>query len=94
MSPTYSMRPETLSSEQHEEWLLDEAIDDTFPASDPVALGQPGSIVNVRYSALERGASRKRRAPPAIAGWLLLGSLVACVLLLVGHSRRHRSRRS
>ena len=31
---------------------------------------------------------------PGRARWLLVGSLVACVLLLVGHSRRHRSRRS
>ena len=27
------------------EWLLDEALEETFPASDPVAAVQPGSTV-------------------------------------------------
>ena len=88
MSSTYPGRPAPLSSEQHEEWLLDDAIDDTFPASDPVSHGQPGSIVNVRYAALEGRALRKNRRLRAIPGWLLLGSLVACALLLVRHRRQ------
>lgn len=88
VSSTYPGRPAALSSGQHEEWLLDDAIDDTFPASDPVSHGQPGSIVNLRYSALEGPALGKPRGPRAMPGWLLLGSLVACALLLVRHRRR------
>jgi hypothetical protein len=39
---------------RHEEWLMDEAIRDSFPASDPASFSQPGSIVYERY-ALARG---------------------------------------
>ena len=35
---------------QHDEWLLDEAIRGSFPASDPASASQPGSIVNKRYA--------------------------------------------
>ena len=90
LSSTYSRGPSALSSEQHEEWLLDDAIDDTFPASDPVSHGQPGSIVNLRYSALEGRALPKPRGSRVIPGWLVLGSLVACALLLVRHRRRRQ----
>src|SRR4051812_48405753 len=82
MSSTHSGHPTAVSSEQHDEWLLDDAIDDTFPASDPVSHAQPGSTVNLRYSALESRALWKPRRSRAISGWLLLGSLVACTLLL------------
>ncbi|HZR03951.1 MAG TPA: hypothetical protein VFA81_12350 [Burkholderiales bacterium] len=86
-------RPAVLSNEQHEEWLLDDAIDDTFPASDPVSLGQPGSIVNLRYAALEDARRRRRRAANAITPWLLMVSLVGCGLLLSRRNRRnHRVR--
>jgi P pilus assembly chaperone PapD len=34
----------------HEEWLIDEAIRDSFPASDPTSTSQPGSIAQVRYA--------------------------------------------
>ena len=91
MVPTkYSTRPAVLASEEHDEWLLDDAIDDTFPASDPVSHGQPGSIVNLRYSALEGRALPKPRGSRVIPGWLVLGSLVACALLLVRHRRRRQ----
>lgn len=35
---------------RHEEWLIDEAIRDSFPASDPASTSQPGSIVQTRYA--------------------------------------------
>lgn len=35
---------------RHEEWLIDEAIRDSFPASDPASTSQPGSIVQARYA--------------------------------------------
>jgi hypothetical protein len=34
----------------HDEWLVDEAILGSFPASDPASSAQPGSIVNERYA--------------------------------------------
>ena len=35
---------------RHEEWLIDEAIRGSFPASDPASTSQPGSIAHVRYA--------------------------------------------
>jgi hypothetical protein len=38
---------------EHEEWLLDEAVDETFPASDPPAIVQPNSTLAVNRIAEE-----------------------------------------
>ena len=38
---------------RHEEWLLDEAIRGSFPASDPASSSQPGSIAYARYARSE-----------------------------------------
>jgi len=38
------------NANRHEEWLIDEASRDSFPASDPASSTQPGSIVNERYA--------------------------------------------
>ena len=83
-------RPAVLANERHEEWLLDDAIDDTFPASDPVAIGQPGSIVNMRYAAQE-GPRRDRASDSSALGrWWLPVAVAACALLLVRQARRDR----
>jgi len=44
----------------HEEKLLDEAIDESFPASDPPAIPHPGSSLAVKKIAKEG-----RETPPA-----------------------------
>jgi hypothetical protein len=36
---------------QHDEWLLDESIEETFPASDPTSPVRPGSTLGLRYAA-------------------------------------------
>lgn len=33
----------------HDEWILDEAIEETFPASDPVSASRPGSSPATHY---------------------------------------------
>lgn len=91
MPIAYPSRPAVLAGEQHEEWLLDDAIDDTFPASDPIALGQPGSIVNERYAALERRQPRRMsNASNRLLTWSLLGAALACALVAVRRRRRAR----
>lgn len=87
VSFTHPARPAVLADERHEEWLLDDAIDDTFPASDPVAIGQPGSIVNVRYAGQQAAERRRARTRGALSRWWLPLSVVACALVVV---RRHR----
>ncbi len=44
---------------EHEEWLLDEAEDQSFPASDPPAAVQPGSTL-----AVNKLNEEGREAPP------------------------------
>ena len=91
VSITYSTRPVASTGERHEESLLDDAIDDTFPASDSVSLVQPGSIVNVRYAALEHRARRQVASMPKTMPWrLLVGAGVACAMLLVLYRRQPR----
>jgi len=76
----------TASPDGREEWLLDDAIDDTFPASDPVSHNQPGSILNTRYAAGEHRAHRRRGVADRTAWWLMIGAVLG-VLWLVRRSR-------
>jgi hypothetical protein len=46
-----------LTPARHEEWLIDEAIRDSFPASDPASTSQPGSIAHTRYAEPARYAT-------------------------------------
>jgi len=50
------------NANRHEEWLIDEASRDSFPASDPASSTQPGSIVNERYSAAPPESTRVRKS--------------------------------
>ena len=46
--------------EEHEERLIDEAVDESFPASDPPAIAQPSSSL-----AVKKVAEDGRDTPPA-----------------------------
>ena len=46
--------------EAHEESLIDEAVDESFPASDPPAIAHPGSSL-----AVKKVAETGRETPPA-----------------------------
>jgi hypothetical protein len=35
----------------HDEWILDEAIEESFPASDPSSPSRPGSALSKRHRA-------------------------------------------
>jgi len=52
--------PPPPGARQHEEWLQDEAVKESFPASDPPASTMPGSIAAER----EAAADRTRDASP------------------------------
>ena len=50
--PRPKQRPEPpQGTPEHEEWLMDEASEESFPASDPSAPAQPGSTVAVNHIA-------------------------------------------
>ena len=46
--------------EEHEERVIDEAVDESFPASDPPAIAQPSSTL-----AVKKVAEEGRETPPA-----------------------------
>jgi hypothetical protein len=77
---------------QHEEWMLDEAIEETFPASDAPTPSRPGSLAALRYG---RAASRSRvRLGAATARIFLLAASAVLLGVLVqkirGTARRPR----
>ena len=43
--------PEHATGEEHEERLIDEAVDESFPASDPPAIQSPSSTLAVKKQA-------------------------------------------
>ena len=47
-------------SEEHEEDMIDEAVDESFPASDPPAIASPSSTL-----AVKKVAEKGRETPPA-----------------------------
>jgi hypothetical protein len=59
----YNVTDESLArAPDHDEWLLDEALKDTFPASDPPVAIMPGSTLAKRH---QSGGGSKEGAPQA-----------------------------
>jgi hypothetical protein len=44
----------------HDEWLLDESVEESFPASDPVSPARPGSTLARRYQTARKTAAPKK----------------------------------
>jgi hypothetical protein len=44
----------------HDEWLLDESVEESFPASDPAAPARPGSTLSRRYETTRKAAGAKK----------------------------------
>ncbi len=63
----------------HDEWLIDEAVPETFPASDPTIPSRPGSTVALRYARMrDRDASRRT--------WIVGGAAVLLALYLAARA--------
>jgi hypothetical protein len=54
-----SMAPSTPGAAGHDEWLIDQSIEETFPASDPMLPVIPGSSLSRRNQCGER--SRRKQ---------------------------------
>jgi hypothetical protein len=73
----------------HDEWLIDEAVRESFPASDPSSPSQPGSILSVRYAAEDRAGFRlRRRGDMTPLWWMLAGCAIFAAGFLAGRRRR------
>jgi hypothetical protein len=80
----------TTKQSAHNEWLVDEAIRQTFPASDPISPSQPGSLVSERYAAHHAATLRNVRNTKRALWWLACGCAAVYALWLT--SRRLRGR--
>jgi hypothetical protein len=70
-----------VASPRHDEALLDQAVADTFPASDPIspAVAQRQEPADAR---LQAGVSSPRPARAHMPTWLLLGAAAVALLAL------------
>lgn len=69
----------TSADSERDEWLLDESLKETFPASDSTSPVQPGSLLGMRY-ATKPHAAEKAGAPRMLAPWLI-GALIGGVIV-------------
>ena len=58
--PATKTPPAKLGEKEHDEKQIDEALDESFPASDPAAITQPSSTL-----AVKKIAEEGREVPPA-----------------------------
>ena len=69
----------------HDEWLIDEALAETFPASDAPSPVRPGSTVATDYARARPGSARTRSWPfgaPA-SPWPALVFAIALLVVLL-----------
>ena len=64
----------------HVDRMLDNAVEDSFPASDPVALSMPHDRVESRFAGLKKAANQVPM--PGLATLLLGGGLLAVIAFL------------
>jgi hypothetical protein len=55
LEATTMQPPSAPGTDGHDEWLLDESIEETFPASDPTLPVRPGSSLSERNALHRRG---------------------------------------
>ncbi len=48
-------------AQDHDEWLIDESVEETFPASDPTLPSRPGSTIGGRYNVSKAGGRRAQK---------------------------------
>ena len=63
---------------ERDEWLIDESLKETFPASDPISPTRPGSLVGMRYATHVHAAESVPASFPALP-WLI-GALVGGIV--------------
>ena len=74
---------------ERDEWLIDQSLMETFPASDPTSPARPGSLLGMRYATTARnarlGALARTTLQPWLIGAVLAGAIVGVIL---GRKRR------
>ena len=62
---------------RHVERMLDDAVEDSFPASDPVSLAMPHNRVESKFAQLGEGGT------PSLGTLLLLGGGILAIVALI-----------
>jgi hypothetical protein len=52
--------PDKPGQPNHDEWLLDESVEESFPASDPAAPARPGSSLSKRYQTTKKPTGTRK----------------------------------
>lgn len=72
----------SMSDSERDEWLIDESLEETFPASDPITPARPGSLIGMRHAASAAATKRSFLDVPqswvigALAGGIVIGLLL------------------
>jgi hypothetical protein len=69
-----------LGTLEHDEWALDEALEETFPASDPPTPPRPGSTMAQRYAVRATANGFRLRRLRAMQWVVIAASVVFAVL--------------
>jgi hypothetical protein len=72
----------------HDEWIIDEAIEETFPASDTPTPVRPGSLASERYGRAAARRHRRRATMRALMWCAAIGAVIAAVRALRGSHER------
>jgi len=75
----------------HDEWLIDESIAETFPASDATSPVRPGSLVGSRYAGVRTDQlwQEGQRVIDIAAPWLAAIGLTALLWLVLKRRDPH-----
>jgi hypothetical protein len=65
VKPPVEAKPADPGDPGHDEWLLDESIEETFPASDPILPTRPGSTLGMRHPSTPEKTSDDLKGSPA-----------------------------
>ena len=74
----------------HDEWMIDEAIEETFPASDTPTPLRPGSLASERYGKAAARRNRRLTAIRVLTWCAAIGAVIAAVRALRGSHERPR----
>jgi len=77
--------PTRNAGERHDEWLIDEAIMETFPASDPPAPYLPAH--RTPHSSSVPTAQRAAPRPSVALPWMIAAGAIICLVWLLGRRR-------
>jgi hypothetical protein len=69
-----------LGTLEHDEWALDEALEETFPASDPPTPPRPGSTMAQRYAVRATADGFRLRRSRTIQ-WAVIAACAFCAVL-------------